>query len=208
MRIIGVMLLLSSLGVAQTTAPAVPVAKVAVIQFQQIVSSTEEGKAAFADLRKQYEPKQKELKDQSDDIESLRKKLQAQSVTMSESARADITKSIDDKTKVLQSSAGDAQKLFQQAMKDTYQKLAEHVYKVMQEYVDKSGYLLVLDASATQSQVLWAAQAIDISQPVLAEYNKKYPVKDTKAGGTIKQDKMDIDKPSVAHQNLSDKSTQ
>ena len=58
-------------------------------------------------------------------------------------------------------------------MGETYQKLAEKVYQVVQTYASQAGYTLVLDASAQQSPVLWANQGTDISQAVVDAYNQK-----------------------------------
>ncbi len=157
---------------AAAAAPVGP-AKIAIIQFQQAVAATNEGQRDFAELRKKFEPKQTQLKTLSDEIDGLKKQLQTQGATLSESARASLTKQIDDKTKSLQRSAEDAQNDFQTESGETYQKIAEKVYQVLQAYAAQSGYTLVLDASAQQSPVLWANQGTDISQAVVEAYNQK-----------------------------------
>ena len=158
---------------ASAAAVAATPAKVAIIQFQQAVGATNEGQRDFAELRKKFEPKQGQLKTQSDEIDALKKQLQTQSATMSDTARADLTRSIDEKTKSLQRSAEDAQNDFQTEMGETYQKLAEKVYQVVQTYAAQSGFTLVLDASAQQSPVLWATQGTDISEAIVSAYNQK-----------------------------------
>jgi outer membrane protein len=158
---------------ASAVAPPPGPVKIAIIQFQQAVGATNEGQRDFAELRKKFEPKQTQLKTQSDEIDSLKKQLQTQSATLSDSARASLTKQIDDKTKSLQRTAEDAQNDFQTEMGETYQKLAEKVYQVVQTYASSAGYTLVLDASAQQSPVLWANQGTDISQQVVDAYNQK-----------------------------------
>jgi outer membrane protein len=158
---------------ATATAPAPGPAKIAIIQFQQAVAATNEGQRDFAELRKKFDPKQTQLKTQSDEIDGLKKQLQTQATTLSESAKADLARQIDDKTKSLQRSAEDAQNDFQTQMGETYQKLAEKVYQVVQTYATQTGYTLVLDASAQQSPVLWANQGTDISQAVVEAYNTK-----------------------------------
>src|SRR5271154_5350599 len=159
--------------VPAASAAAAGPAKVAIIQFQQAVGATNEGQRDFAELRKKFEPKQTQLKTQSDEIDALKKQLQTQSATMSDTARADLTRQIDEKTKALQRAAEDAQNDFQTEMGETYQKLAEKVFQVVQTYATQAGYTLVLDASAQQSPVLWANQGTDISQAVVEAYNTK-----------------------------------
>jgi outer membrane protein len=166
---------------ANAPAPAGP-AKIAIIQFQQAVAATNEGQRDFAELRKKFEPKQTQLKAQSDEIDSLKKQLQTQSATLSDTARASLTKQIDDKTKSLQRAAEDAQNDFQSESGETYQKVAEKVYQVVQTYAASAGYTLVLDASSQQSPVLWANQGTDISQAVVEAYNQKSGIPAQSAG--------------------------
>jgi outer membrane protein len=165
-------------GAAAPTGPA----KIAIIQFQQVVGATNEGQRDFAELRKKYEPKQTQLKALSDEIDGLKKQLQTQSATLSDTARANLTKEIDDKTKSLQRSGEDAQNDFQQEMGETYQKLAEKIYQSVQTYAGQNGYTVVLDASAQQSPVLWATTGIDISQAIVDAYNQKSGVPAPPAG--------------------------
>jgi outer membrane protein len=164
---------------ASATAPAGP-AKIAIIQFQQAVGATNEGQRDFAELRKKFEPKQTQLKAESDEIDGLKKQLQAPTAT--DASKATLSRQIDEKTKSLQRSAEDAQNDFQTEMGETYQKLAEKVYQVVQAYATQSGYTLVLDASAQQSPVLWANQGTDISQAVVEAYNTKSGVPAPPAG--------------------------
>ena len=69
------------------TAPAGP-AKIAVIAFQVAVAQTNEGQRNFADLQKKYEPKRTQLKGLSDEVDNLKKQLQAQGDKLSDAERA------------------------------------------------------------------------------------------------------------------------
>jgi outer membrane protein len=160
---------------ATAAAPA-GATKIAIILFQPAVAQTNEGQRDFAEVRKKYEPKQTQLKAQSDEVDNLKKTLQTQGSTLSDSERATRLKTIDEKEKALQRSFEDAQNDFQSELNDTYQKLAEKVYGVMQSYASQNGYSLVIDASPQQNQqplVLWAAQSSNITEQVIAAYNQK-----------------------------------
>jgi outer membrane protein len=165
---------------AQTPAPsasAAPVAaipaKVAVIAFQVAVAQTNEGQRNFSDVQKKFEPKRAQLKAQNDEIEALKKQLQDQGDKLSAAESASRTKSIDEKTKLLQRSAEDAQNDFQQEIQDMYNGLASKVYEVVETYAKQQGYTLVVDVSQQQSPILWAAESTNITQPVIAAYNAK-----------------------------------
>ncbi len=178
--------LASSAALAQTTAPSAPSsasasataapagpAKVAIIMFQAAVAQTNEGKRNFEEIEKKYQPKQTQLKQQSDDIDSLKKQLQSQSATLSDTERAQRLKTIDDKEKSLQRQGEDAQNDFQQEIQQTYAQLAQKVYGSVQSYAQQNGYTLVLDASQQQSPVLYTTQGNDITEGVIAAYNQK-----------------------------------
>ena len=115
-----------------SSAPVVPAtAKVAIIAFQQAVAATNEGQRNFAQLRTKFEPKQAQLKAQSDEIDSLKKQLQDAGANLSEPERDSRLRTIDEKTKSLQRSAEDAQNEASSAMNDMYQQLAQKVYAVL-----------------------------------------------------------------------------
>ncbi len=149
------------------------VSKLAVIAFQPAVASTNEGRAAFAKVQQKFEPKQAELKTLSDQIDTLKKQLQASGNTLSQDARAAQLRSIDDKEKSLQRQGQDAQSDYQQALTEAYQGLAQKFYPVLQDYAQRNGYQLVLDTSSQQTPVVWASQGADITRAVIQEYNQK-----------------------------------
>ena len=157
---------------AAPAAPAGPT-KIAVIAFQVAVAQTNEGQRNFADLQRKYEPKRAQLKTLSDEVDNLKKQLQTQGDTLSDTERANRTKTIDDKEKQLQRSAEDAQNDFQQEMQELYNSLAAKVYDVLNDYCKKNGYTLVLDVAQQQSPVLYAADSTNITKAVIDAYNVK-----------------------------------
>jgi outer membrane protein len=157
---------------AAATAPAGP-AKIAVIAFQVAVAQTNEGQRNFADLQKKYEPKRTQLKTLSDEIDSLTKQLQAQGATLSEAERASRAKTIDEKKKVLQRDAEDAQNDMQGEMQELYNTLASKVYDVLASYAKQHGYTLVLDVAQQQTPVLYASESTNITKDVMEAYNVK-----------------------------------
>jgi outer membrane protein len=167
-----------------TSAPVVPAsAKVAIIAFQQAVAATNEGQRNFAQLRTKFEPKQTQLKAQSDEIDSLKKQLQDAGANLSEPERDSRLRTIDEKTKSLQRSAEDAQNEASSAMNDMYQQLAQKVYAVLDTYANQQKFTLVLDTSAQQTPVLWANGSSDITKAVVDAYNAKSGVPPQPAAG-------------------------
>jgi outer membrane protein len=171
---------------AAASTPIVPAsAKVAIIAFQQAVASTNEGQRNFAQLRVKFEPKQTQLKSQSDEIDSLKKQLQDAGANLAEPERDARLRTIDEKQKSLQRSAEDAQNEASGAMSDMYQQLAQKVYTVLDAYANQQKFTLVLDASNQQnSPVLWASSATDITKAIVDAYNAKSGVPPQPSAGT------------------------
>lgn len=163
----------SAPGMAASNAAPTGASKIAVIAFQPAVMSTNEGRQAMAKIQKKFQPKQTELKSLSDQIDTLKKQLQAGGSTLSQEARASQLRTIDDKEKSLQRQAQDAQSDFQSALTEVYQGLAQKFYPVLQDYAQNNGYGLVLDMSTQQTPVVWASKSTDITQVVVKEYNQK-----------------------------------
>jgi len=157
---------------AVPTAPAGP-PKIAVIAFQLAVAQTNEGQRDFADLQKKYDPKRQQLKGLSDEVDNLKKQLQAQGDKLSDAERNSRAKTIDEKEKQLQRSAEDAQNDFQQEMQEMYQGLASKVFDVLNSYAQQQGYTLVLDVSEQQNPVLYATDSTNITKPIIDAYNVK-----------------------------------
>jgi outer membrane protein len=156
-------------------APAGPV-KVAVIEFQASVSSTNEFQRDYADLQKKYEPKRTQLKTMSDEIGGLEKQLQSSGATLSDADRATKAKTIDDKKKQAQRFAEDAQTDLGGELNDVYNKVASKVYETLSTYSQSQGYTMVMDASESQQQapiVLYHVENSDISKAVVEAYNVK-----------------------------------
>jgi outer membrane protein len=168
-------------GPAATSAAASAVAptgttKIAVINFQAAVFQTNEGRRNIAEIQKKFDPKRAQLKAQADEIDTLKKQLQASGDKLSDAERQTRTQAIDEKEKNLQRDGEDASNDYEQQMGQAYQQLAEKVYGVLQGYAAQSGFGVVLDESASQQQaptVLWRSDGTDITKAVIDAYNVK-----------------------------------
>jgi outer membrane protein len=169
---------------APAAAPAGP-AKIAVIAFQVAVAQTNEGQRNFADLQKKYDPKRQQLKGLGDEVDNLKKQLQAQGDKLSDAERATRAKTIDEKEKQLQRQAEDAQNDFQGEMQELYNGLASKVYDVLASYAQQQGYTLVLDVAQQQNPVLYASESSNITKQIIDAYNVKSGVPAPPAGSAV-----------------------
>jgi outer membrane protein len=162
---------------AQTSpAPAPASAKVAVIAFQAAVTATNEFQREFGDVQKKFEPQRTQLQALGTEVDNLTKQLQAQSSTLSDAEKANKAKTIDEKKKQAQRLAEDAQNDYQQAIQETFGKVAQKVDELLQGYSKQQGFTLVIDESQDQQQaplVLYRADTVDITKAVVDAYNTK-----------------------------------
>ncbi|HEX4582488.1 MAG TPA: OmpH family outer membrane protein [Acidobacteriaceae bacterium] len=161
---------------APAAAPAGPT-KIAVIQFEAVVGQTNEGQRAFGALNTKYQPKQQQIKQESDEVDTLKKDLQTAGDKLSDVERQTRLRTIDEKEKTLQRNVEDARNDFSGEMNEKFGGIAQKVAQVMTQYAQQNGYTLVLDAGSQQQQqsspILWAAESTNISEAVLQAYNKQ-----------------------------------
>ncbi|MGA2249902.1 OmpH family outer membrane protein [Terracidiphilus sp.] len=163
---------------AQTpaAAPAPASAKVAVIAFQTAVTATNEFQRDFGDVQKKFEPQRSQLQTLGNEVDSLTKQLQAQGASLGDAERASKAKTLDDKKKAAQRLAEDANNDYQQAIQETFGKVAQKVEELLEGYSKQQGFTLVIDESQDQQQaplVLYRADTVDITKVVVDAYNVK-----------------------------------
>ena len=148
-------------------------AKIALINFEQVVLASNEGQVVTANTQKKFSPQKDKIQKQAEEIDSLKKSLQAAPASLSDEERASRLKAIDTKEKTLNRDAEDAQTAYNAEWQEGLGKVAQKIAVSMKKYAQQNGYTLLLDVSAQSSNVLWALPSEDISQAVVTEYNKE-----------------------------------
>ncbi|MGB9120511.1 MAG: OmpH family outer membrane protein, partial [Candidatus Angelobacter sp.] len=150
--------------------------KIGVVNIQQAIQECAEGKKEIDALQQRFSPKQVELKQQSDDVDALKKQYQAQADKLSDEEKSSRAKAIDTKQKALQRNYEDAQAEFQQAEQDVINRIGTKMVSVLEKYSNANGFAVVLDVSNPQtSPVLWATQGTVITKELVDAYDKENP---------------------------------
>ena len=144
--------------------------KLAIINIQAAIANTNEGQRDLDALQKKFEPKQIELKSLSDEVENLKKQLSTQTDKLNDDERNKRVQTIESKQKTLQRDLDDAQSEYQSQSNEIAQRIGGKLMQTLDNYA-KNGYAVVIDVSSQQSPVLWAAQSVDITKPVIDAYN-------------------------------------
>lgn len=161
-------------GGAAATPPAATNAagmRIGIINMQQAILASNEGRRDFEALSKKFEPKQAELKSQNDEVEGLKKQLNTQGDKLNEQTRATLVKNIETKQKSLQRSLEDAQGDFQQQQNEILNRIGGKMLEVLDKYAKDNGYGLILDVSNQNSPVLWAGASTDVTKAIVDQYN-------------------------------------
>ena len=155
-------------------APHATPAKIALIEYEQVAASTNEGQRNLQVLQKKYEPKKEQLQALAQEIETLKKQMQSAPATLSESDRASKQREIDTKEKQLQRDGEDAQSAYSGELQQTIGGVAKKLGPVVIKYVQENGYTMLLDNTGQQGglSVLWTQPGTtDISQAIVDAYN-------------------------------------
>jgi len=156
---------------AATDTGAVGTSKIGTINIEQAIFASNEGQRDFEALGKKLEPKQAELKTQNDEVESLKKQLNSDKLT--EEARANLVKQIEQKQKALERSVQDARDDAQSQQNEIAQRILQKMAPVIVKYAGDKGFGVIVDTSNPwpQGPVLWAAPSVDITKAIVDTYN-------------------------------------
>jgi outer membrane protein len=156
-------------------APTGP-AKIGIVSIQDAILATNEGKKETDALNQRFSPKQAELKTLNDEVENMKKQLQAQQDKLSEEEKNTRVRTLEVKQKSLQRNFEDAQNEYQQASQEMINRLGGKMLNVLEKYAKANGYSVILDVSNPQTPVLWASQGSNITKELVDAYNAESPV--------------------------------
>jgi outer membrane protein len=147
--------------------------KVGTINIEQAIFASNEGQRDFQELQKKFEPKQAELKNTNDEIDGLKKQLSTQQTTLNDDAREKLVKQIETKQKSFERAQQDAQEDYQNQQGDIGNRILTKMAPLIVKYAADNGYGLILDTSQQwpRSPVLWNGEAVDITKPIVEQYN-------------------------------------
>lgn len=163
--------LLMIMGVAAIPAVAKAEGKIVVVDMMQAMTECKEGKRAQAELKRQAEKRQNEMKDLGDEINKLRSYLlDAQDMMKSD---VKIQKEYELKKKMKQ--FNDLRDDVRQELASAERRLVEPLQRKMLELVQaigvKENYELIMDK---RSGVVYVPASRDITQEVISAYDAKY----------------------------------
>ena len=160
---------LASLAAAQTPT------KVGVIQIQSALVSTKDGQKAVQDLETRMVPKQKEMERKRTEIQELQDKLNKGGNAMAQTAKDDLARSIDQKTKSYNRDMEDTRAELETEQRKILEELSGKMQVVIDKYASANGYAVIMDVSNPNTPVLYVSSGVDITKDIIDMYDKTQP---------------------------------
>jgi outer membrane protein len=161
---------------AQSGGAAAP-AKVGVINVQVAITSTAEGKQAAAELQSKFAPRQTELDNMRKELDDLQTRLRTGQTTLSDDEKARLARQGDVLTRTYQRKQQEAQDDFNDEQQDVVNRIGRTMMAVLDKYSRDNGYAVILDTSAQNTPVVYAANQIDVTQDIIRLFDQSNPVK-------------------------------
>src|SRR6202789_98083 len=166
---------------AQANGAASASAKVGVISVQAAIQSSARGKKAAPELQSQFAPRQTELDNLRKQIEDLQTRLRTTSNTLSDEEKARLAREGDQLTRTYQRKQQESQDDYTEAEREVVDRIGRKMIDVLDKYSKENGYGLILDTSAQNTPVIYAANTIDVTQDIIKLFDQNYPVKNAAA---------------------------
>ena len=153
-------------------APKTPEApKLAVIDVNVLVQDSAAGKEAMTRLKKAQDEKIAQRKKLTDEAEALQRQLETQRATLSDAKVQELQKQIEDKGIALRRFDDDAQQQLQEAQKKELDGLEKQIMPIIQEVGREMKLQMIFNKF--QSGLVYADEAVDITDMVLRRFNTK-----------------------------------
>ncbi|MDD5541677.1 MAG: OmpH family outer membrane protein [Acidobacteriia bacterium] len=146
-------------------------AKIAVLNVQQAIAESEEGKREAATLNAKANAKRAELERLQKEVETMQKQLQDQATTLNDDAKAQLARQIDQKSKDLQRQQQDAQEEFQSLSAEVVNRIGNKMMRVVAQYAQEQGLTAVFDSSSAQTTLLWFVPTVNITTEIIRRYD-------------------------------------
>ena len=165
---------------AQAAAPT----KVGIINIQQAILATADGKKAVAELEQKFGPTKAQIDKMQNDVLQVEDKLKKGAQTLSDDARTQLMRERDQKATALKRATEDAQAEAEQEQGRLMNTLFQRIMQVVTKYGNDNAFAIIIDVSSPQTPVMYAANGIDITREIVDLYDKNAPAAPAPAAKT------------------------
>jgi outer membrane protein len=170
--------LLSSVALQAQSAPSqASNAKIGVLNIQQAIVTTAEGKQAAADLQTQFLPRQQEIGSLNKQVGDLQQRLNSDA-TLSDTDRSRLNAQGTRLSQRLDRKNNEYQEDLRETQNEIMNRIGRKLMDVVNRYAQEHNYSVILDSSGTNSSLLlFAAKNLDVTQDIIRLYDEANPAK-------------------------------
>lgn len=143
--------------------------KMAVVNSQNVLERSVEGKKVIAQLQQRDKANQAALAKMDDDIRALETKLNTQRLTLTDEALFNLNSDLDKKRKDRQRFAEDSLKDIQELQAKLFLKVQNELIAIIEQIGKEKAYELIFDLA--KSGAVYFNPAIDITDEVIKRYD-------------------------------------
>jgi outer membrane protein len=141
--------------------------RIGVVDMQQILNTSERGRAAKQRLDQEREVRQKELDSRQQEVMKLQADLEKQAPVLSEQAKREKGEALQRKVRDIRRMAEDANRDFEKRLGETEADMTREIVKVVQEFGKDQGFTLILE----RSTLPYVASTVDITADVIKRFD-------------------------------------
>lgn len=149
--------------------------KIAYVEVQRVLETSEPGKKALAQLTQRFEDMRSEIDRERANVEKMREELQKQSLVLSQDAQEDLEAELRTKVREFQEMFQAYQTRMQQEEQELSEPIIDILFEVINEYGKKHEYSVILDAQG--SGLIYASESLNITDQIIEELNKAWAAK-------------------------------
>lgn len=155
-------------------APAVRAdTKIGYVDLQRAIREVDEGKAATAVLKRDFDEKQRQLDAKRTEFEKAKADFDKQASLMNEQARRDRGGELERKAMELQQLFVQLQKDLSGREQEAMRGIIDKMTGLVREMAEADGFTMVLERG--DAGIIYAQQSLDLTNELVRKYNARHP---------------------------------
>jgi len=155
------------------SAQAADVAKIGVLNMQRVLTTSDPGKAAQAEIKKQRDKMLQDLKEKGAEIDELGKKFERESMVMSKEMREEKEREYRIRINDFKTLEKKYNTQSQDLQKKLLNEIIKDVYAIAEKIGKNEGYLMIIRSEG----VMYSPDSIDITDKLIKQMNESYAKK-------------------------------
>lgn len=144
--------------------------KIGFVNFQEVITTSNVGKAQADEFKKIMEKDRAALLDKENDLKKMKEEIEKQKMTLKEDALKKKEAEFDKKLRDFQVAANDFNNDLRQREQEIFRKMIPEIVKVVKKLGDEGKYTMIIDPMV--SQLPYHAADHDLTKQVIEEFNK------------------------------------